>query len=420
MYELPKTNEEVFSGEAGKQRVRKLLDRLGNPQDDHRTIHVAASSGKGTIAMLATQLLLANNRSVGTIMSPHVYDLRERFLVNGQKESKRNVLIALEKIRRVVLQLNGEGVYPSYYETVLAVGYLVFSVHKLDYIVVETGFGGRLDGTNHITRKDKVAVLGQIGLDHVDILGDTLEKIAREKAGIVTRYTAAFALEQDSGVNEVFKSRSEEQEAKLTFINGESFRAKQSLNLGSLNSSFVGNHNYDDLALALSAVQYVAQRDDWKFASESIVNAVIRFQLPGRFEVIKSACREIILDGAHSEQKLAAFVQALKKNYPEMKFSIVFACARKRNPETLINILKPICNEFVFTKYGALKNDAKRRAYDFTGYKVDGVPSTTMNNAEKVIEYIAQAYASSWLVTGSFFLVSDLGPLLAKQNRRAN
>ncbi len=403
-YELPRTSKGIFKGEAGLENMRRILGEFDNPQDDYLTVHIAGTSGKGTTAKLITDMLVLSGKIVGTIMSPHVYDLRERFLVNGNIVNKSEVVKALSQLRVKSLELNAHDIYPSYFEATLLLAYLVFRNHRLDYLVVETGFGGLLDGTNLISRQDKVAVITQIGLDHTEILGDSLEEITNQKAGIITSNIEAIALDQIPEVNSVISEAAEAKQATLHFVKP----AQQAKN----NPRLSGKHQASNIALAKKASEVLAQRDGWKIADNIFEKAMDSFSLPGRFEFKQLNDKEIILDGAHNTQKLEALVSTVKQLYPGQKFCVVFGSARNRHWLEFLEILRPITHEFIFTTYSARKSDIKRAAQDFTGTTVEGVKTTVINDPAAVVKYMSESKSSAWLVTGSFYVVSEIGQLL--------
>lgn len=404
-YELPRTSKEIFKGEAGLEKMRCILEFFGNPQDDYPSVHIAGTSGKGTTAKLTSDMLSLSGKSVGTIMSPHVYDLRERFLVDGEFVEKTEVKETLEELRARFIGLAKEEVYPTYFEATLLLAYLVFENHQIDYLVVETGLGGLLDGTNLISRKDKVAVITKIGLDHTEILGDTLEKIAQQKAGIITESIDVFVLSQESTVNAVFKRIARQKQASLELV--------QPRALSLENTSLAGEHQAGNIALAIKAVEALAERDHWEFNQQAQAKAITEFSLPGRFETREFLGKTIILDGAHNSQKLEALVSTIKQQYPGKEFSVIFGSAKNRDWRELLEILRPIASEFVFTTYSARKSDMKRAAQDFSGIEIESLSTTVINDPKAVFDYINNSESEFWLVTGSFYVVSEIGQPLS-------
>lgn len=404
-YELPKTSDEIFKGEVGLEKMRCILTGFDNPQDNYPTVHIAGTSGKGTTAKLITDALVLSGKNVGTVMSPHVYDLRERFLVNGEFVSKSEVKSHLERLHRKFSWLNEEGIYPTYFEATLLLAYQTFENRNIDYLVVETGLGGLLDGTNLINRRDKLAVITQIGLDHTDILGDTLEKIAAQKAGIITEGIEVIALDQDSAINAAIAKVAQVKQANLRFIQPSIYKPT--------NPRLIGEHQQGNITLAMDAVRILATRDHWEFKEDCVDEVIHDFTLPGRFELRRVQDKQIILDGAHNSQKLSALVATIKKVYPNKKFSVVFGGSRSRKLSQLLEILRPIAKEFVFTTYSARKSDTKRAANDFSGSEIEGIESTVLNQPKAVISYIKESKSDNWLVTGSFYVASEIGQLLS-------
>ncbi len=403
-WELPRTSKEIFSGEAGLKKMRRIMEFFGEPQDDYPTIHIAGTSGKGTIAKLTSDMLLLSGKNIGTIMSPHVYDLRERFLVNSEFVEKAEVKNALEELRVRLARLAKEEILPTYFEVTLLLAYLVFENHQIDYLVVETGLGGLLDGTNLISRKDKVAVITKIGLDHTEILGETLEKIAYQKAGIITEGIEVVALSQEKEVNSVFERVTRQKQASLEMVQPKALPLE--------NTSLAAEHQAGNIALATQAVEVLARRDHWELSQDAVEKAIAKFSLPGRFEIRKSQGKTIILDGAHNIQKLEALVHTIQQQYPGKMFSVVFGSSMNRDWRQLLELLRPITSEFVFTTYLARKNDMKRAAQDFNDVKVEGLPTTVINDPKAVFDHINNSESEFWLVTGSFYVVSEIGQLL--------
>lgn len=404
-YELPRTSKEIFSGEAGLKKMRRILEFFSDPQDDYASIHIAGTSGKGTIAKLTSDMLLLSGKNVGTIMSPHVYDLRERFLVNSEFVDKAEVKEALEELRVRFAKLAKEEIRPTYFEATLLLAYLVFKNHQIDYLVVETGLGGLLDGSNLISRKDKIAVIAKIGLDHTEILGETLSEIAGQKAGIITDGIVVVALSQEQEVNVVLEQAAKEKKASLELV--------QPTKLSHQNPSLVGEHQAGNIALAIQAVEVLARRDHWKFSQDAVEKAIAKFSLPGRFEIRKFLGKTIILDGAHNAQKLEAMVRTIRQQYPGKMFSVVFGSSKNRDWRQLLDLLRPITSEFIFTTYSARKSDKKRAAQDFNEVKVEDLPATVINDPKAVVNHVNNSESEFWLVTGSFYVVSEIGQLLS-------
>ena len=178
--EIPK-----FTTKNPLDHTKELLARLGNPQNQQKVIHVAGTNGKGSVCAYLDSMLRAGGYCVGLFTSPHLVKINERFKINGQMISDDTFVQAFEQIKRIIDEAVAEGLdHPSYFETLFLMGMVIFQKAGVDYVVLETGLGGRLDATNTVDQP-LACIITSISLDHVEYLGDTIEKIAGEKAGII-------------------------------------------------------------------------------------------------------------------------------------------------------------------------------------------------------------------------------------------
>lgn len=177
---IPKTTSTIFPGEVGLNRAKDFLHLLGDPQEKLKIIHVAGTSGKGSTCYLISSLLESQGFKVGLHQSPHLTDVTERFQINNQNISKEDFVDYLNKIIPAIEKIK----HITYFEILVGLAFYIFNDKKVDYAVMETGLGGWYDGTNVVSRPDKLSVITKIGLDHTAILGETIEKIALQKAMI--------------------------------------------------------------------------------------------------------------------------------------------------------------------------------------------------------------------------------------------
>lgn len=167
------------------EHTRELLSRLGNPQEGIKIIHVAGTNGKGSVCAYLNAMLLAGGKKTGLFTSPHLVRINERFQINGEDVSDEQFLDAFLKVEKAAKEYEAEGEgHPSYFETLFLMGMLIFKEAGVEYLVMETGLGGRLDATN-VVEKPLACIITSISRDHTEYLGDTLEAIAGEKAGII-------------------------------------------------------------------------------------------------------------------------------------------------------------------------------------------------------------------------------------------
>ena len=192
------------------EHTRELLSRLGNPQEGIKIIHVAGTNGKGSVCAYLNAMLLAGGKKTGLFTSPHLVRINERFQINGEDVSDEQFLDAFLKVEKAAKEYEAEGEgHPSYFETLFLMGMLIFKEAGVEYLVMETGLGGRLDATNAIDNP-ALAIITSISLDHTAILGDTIRKIAVEKAGIIKPKVPVFFDGSNKEAAEVIRTKGEE------------------------------------------------------------------------------------------------------------------------------------------------------------------------------------------------------------------
>ena len=202
---VPKTKAKSFGGGRAFEQSVAWFKQLGGIQDDRPTIHIAATSGKGTTAHMTEAILLSHGLTTATLTSPHVYSLTERTRINGQELTQQEFVETLNELLTQYRSFKPKGRRPTYFEMNMAIGFLAAKKNQVDVSIVETGFGGLLDTSNTITRPDKICVIGQIGYDHTSILGHSLEQITEQKAGIIQPGQTVIALKQLPVVNQVIE-----------------------------------------------------------------------------------------------------------------------------------------------------------------------------------------------------------------------
>lgn len=392
VHEIPKTSRHVFDDETTIDRNYQIMQLLGNPQNAHQSVHVAGTSGKGTICYLMDALLRAHSQRTGLTQSPHVYDIRERIQINGQLISEKKFVHALNTVLERVVR---SGLAISYFETLTAMAFATFARSQLDYAIIETGFGGRLDATNVIGRPDKVCVLSRIGLDHVDALGNTIEKIAAEKAGIIQPNNHVIALRQEPEVNAVFEQRCQEHSATLEWIEQ------------------TGDYQKTNDALARAACRVLAERSDWEF-DETLADSVLQQTfIPGRFEKRHFKEHLVILDGAHNPQKLSALANRIKREQKNPA-TIVLSLGERKDIEACLLTLRPVARRIIAAEYFTKEQDIPVRPLNaeviVKQAQALGIEALKKPSPLEAINYAAQ-FAEPIIITGSFYLVGEADSL---------
>lgn len=391
------------------ERMQPLMEALGNPQDKLSIIHIAGTSGKTSTAYYLASMLTAAGKRVGLTVSPHVDSITERFQINLRPITEKAFCKSLERFLR---RIDGVKPRPSYFELLIAFAYWYFHRNGVDYAVIETGFGGLHDATNIAKPPNKVCVITDIGLDHTQILGSTLDRIAAQKAGIIRPHNAVFSYEQDEQIMQVLREVSEQQQAELHEI--------WPVKAGELprNLPLFQRRNW---YLAWLVFSWLQERDGMLALSEKQLAVTSQIYVPARMEEIEIAGKIVILDGAHNAQKLQALVASVKNKYPKQSLAVLvgFIQAKQATLREGLKELLPITSHLIATSFdtGAMQTGSVAplkivehcEALGFEGWEIAKDPEQAfkklLRRKEKVV-----------LVTGSFYLLNHIRPLIMERN----
>lgn len=385
----------------------ELMAYLGNPQDKVKAVHVAGTSGKTSTAYYAAALLQAAGKRVGMTVSPHVDTLNERVQIDMIPLPEA---IFCDELNTFMALVEKGGFRLSYFEVLYAFAFWEFVRQQVEYAVVEVGIGGLLDTTNVINREDKVCVLTDIGLDHMSLLGNTLEEIATQKAGIIKLHNKVFCWQQSDDVIQTFKRAARQQQADIEVL-------QHTSRVG--NVSFLPSFQQRNFELALHTVEYIVQRDGGDMPALGIELAA-HTRIPARMEVRKKNGKTVIVDGSHNQQKLHALMEAVAQQYPGEPVVVVAAFTRSKQPESRIEggmqelmagAAYMILTSFVIgrtTPHPSLDPHIAAAVCSDSGY-----------TAYEVVSDPAAAFAAAVarpepivVVAGSFFLLNHIRPLL--------
>jgi dihydrofolate synthase/folylpolyglutamate synthase len=289
----------------GLERIQKILTVLDNPQNKYKTIHVAGTNGKGTVVNVLAQILKANGYKTAAYFSPHIFSYTKRFQINSQNISQKKLDGYLKKINPIAKRVKA-----TEFEVLTAVAFLYFADQKVDYAVMETGLGGRWDATNVIV--PEVSVITSIGMDHMDYLGNTIQKIASEKLGIVKAGVPLVAGDVQGTVKKQFIQKTKTLDVPITFVKRNS---KQT--------------NFDYNILIAKNVA--------KILKLKKIPRIIK-SLPGRMEVINQKPL-IIFDGAHNPAAIANLVKDLKTKYKDKKINYFVGILARKDAKAMVKYL---------------------------------------------------------------------------------
>ncbi len=346
---------EHFGIKLGLDNIQDLLDGLGRPERNFPAIHVAGTNGKGSTCAYLTAILMAAGYKVGTYTSPHLVDYRERVTINDRLMPEADLVRWMERLRADVDRLRA-----TYFEATTAVAFGYFAEQKVDIAVVEVGLGGRLDATNVIT--PKVAIITDIDLDHTRVLGDTLEKIAAEKAGIIKPNVPIVASSLTPSVQQVFRDVAAEKGAPLHLLAEQCQIYNVQLNsFGTLFDAYLNSDGFFDLTAGLIG-SYQPRNAMTAFRAAQLLNeqgfavteAHIRHGLaharwPARFQIIAHK-PTIIIDGGHNPAGAKGFQQTFAQVFPDQKLTLIFSALDKKEPLEMLGYLAPLAEKIILTK----------------------------------------------------------------------
>lgn len=320
-----------WAGQGGfrLEPMRQVMDALGNPQDSYRTVHVAGTNGKGSVSAMIASGLGSAGYKVGLNISPHLIELNERFVVDGVSLSDRQISQAALKVKDVA---DKEGILLSLHEALTAIAFVSFREAKVDYAVIEVGLGGRLDASNVINNPEAV-VITSIGYDHVDILGDSLESIAYQKAGIIKKGRAVIVGEMDSSALDVIKSEARSLNSSCFVLNEDFFE------LGGIQIALNGVHQRRNGAVAAKTLELLG------ISCTDIKNGLSNVYWPARLEEISYQSRRLLFDCAHNPAGMNTLCNYLKaQNLNEI--IVVFGAISTKSWREMIDMLCPFASEW--------------------------------------------------------------------------
>ncbi|MDO5444099.1 MAG: folylpolyglutamate synthase/dihydrofolate synthase family protein [Eubacteriales bacterium] len=340
---------EWFGSKLGLERINELMDRLGNPQDKLKFVHIAGTNGKGSCSAMLASVLKAAGYKTGLYTSPYIYRFNERMQING-KEIDNDILAGLISEIQPIADSMEE--HPLVFEMVTAAAMLWFEREHCDIVVLEVGLGGRLDATNVISAPE-AAVIMNIGLDHVQQLGKTVAEIAAEKGGIIKKGCSVVLYQQNDEAEAVIQNICLEKNADLytadfsaivpefDSLDGQTFTYKDS----SYALPLLGAHQRRNAATAIEAVE-VLRHKGWNIDQTALEYGLYSVYWPARFELLMDD-PYFVLDGGHNPQCAGTVVQNLADYFPGTKHIMLVGVLEDKDYETLFSVLNLASDEYI-------------------------------------------------------------------------
>lgn len=411
-------------------RVRRLLRRLGDPQEALKIIHVGGTKGKGSTSSMIAAALSGSGRRVGLFCSPHLHRLEERFVVDGREASPEELVELTDQVRPIVERLDaGETRHDdrglTFFDVTTAMGLLHFARRGCDAVVLEVGLGGRLDSTNAV--RPEVSVITSISYDHTRQLGSTLTAIATEKAGIikhriplvsgvgneepraVLRATAArrhcVFVEIDRDFRVSLLPAVESGDGLLRHrVTAETWRRSW----GEIALPLLGTHQARNVAVALATLDVLAERADLAVSPDDVRRGFAGLRFPARVEVLGTR-PWLVVDGAHNVASSEALAECLRTCFPPCRRTLIFGTTRDKDVVGQLRALLPLFDRLIVTRYienprSVAPDELQQTMAEISGRAVDLCPTP----ADALAEARASTPSDGMIcVTGSLFLAAE-------------
>lgn len=405
-----------FGVRPGLGSTKDLLSRLGEPQKALRVIHVAGTNGKGTVCSFLASVLTRAGYKTGLYTSPYIVDFRERIRVDGEMIPENELDGITEAVREQVEKMRSDGITVTEFEAVTAAALLYYKKRACDFVVLETGLGGRFDATN-VIESPIVSVITSISLDHTKILGDTISQIAYEKCGIIKKGCASATVStQKDGAMRVIRESAREKGSDLYIADMEkcevisdSVRGSEMIFNGHrVFSPFPGKHQTENCALALTAVD-IMRKKGIAIGEDAVEDGIKNTKNPARCEII-SEKPLVIFDGCHNEASAQALCEVMGKYLADKKITAVMGMMSDKDVDKVLSLLLP---RFDKAYTATVRNQRSLKAGELAEkIKALGYCAESCDNAAECYELALSNLKDdgALIVCGSLYLCSELYP----------
>ncbi|MFQ5414760.1 MAG: bifunctional folylpolyglutamate synthase/dihydrofolate synthase [Phycisphaerae bacterium] len=414
------TRARYTSSNFGLARMNRLLAALGHPQRRYKSVHIAGTKGKGSVATMLASMLRPCGLKVGLYTSPHILSIRERIIVNGDRISEAAFARAVAAVAGIAVRARVPE--PTYFEVLTAAAFLFFAEKRIDIAVVETGLGGRLDSTNVL--RPEVVGITSISYDHVSQLGPSLTSIAKEKAGVFKNRVPIVCAPQRESVKQTLRDAAEAVNAPLRFADENvdfSYRFEFSRTAGRhariclttpesrfehLHVPLLGAHQATNCAVALNILDVLKSRG-FPIDDQKAMTGLEDIQLAGRMEMICERPR-ILVDGAHNAASVEAVMRAIGQNIPYDSMVVIFACQKDKDITGMIRQVQLGADKCIFTWTGSPRSaDPVELGAEYT--EQSGRTAQVADSLEDAMQIALSAVTREDLIciTGSFYIVGE-------------
>ena len=424
IYRIPR-----FTSNHSLKNIENFLTRMGQPDEQMKIVHVAGTNGKGSTSAYLAGLLKQAGLKVGLFTSPHLVDIRERFQLNGCMISKELFLEAVQKVQSFIR--TEDSYEPCYFDVLFFIGMYVFAKEQVDILILETGLGGRLDATNSVKNK-AVTLITHIAMDHTEQLGDSLEAIAREKAGIMKAGVPCIVGAHNEAVAHVFLKKATELGSACRMLAKEDYgcqRVSEKSVAFSYFSSYYGTvpvmlntpalYQVYNVSLALAGLEELISQDIVSVKNlsvEQLQQALYQTSWAGRMEEVRQG---VFVDGAHNEDGVQAFLSSVRLDKCQGGRSLIFSAVSDKNYKRMLFdiIQSKLFDEICVTEIAGERGVAARVLYEaLLEHKADDtLRCTCISDLEQAINttLTKQQHFDYIYIVGSLYLVGQTKKLLS-------
>ncbi|KOA74191.1 folylpolyglutamate synthase [Bacillus stratosphericus] len=410
----------AFGVKPGLERMKWLMDRLDHPEQKIKAVHVAGTNGKGSTIAFTRSILQSAGYSVGTFTSPFILTFNERISVNGEPILDEEWLSLVNDIKPLVDELDDTELgAATEFEIITACAFAYFAhVHQVDFVLLETGLGGRLDSTN--VAAPILTAITSIGHDHMAILGDTLEQIAAEKAGIIKEGIPMITAVHQPEALAVIQNTAKEKNVECISLHDTcSFDEQQPTETGErftlrtskrqypqLETGLIGTHQRQNASLAVLLIEWLEQEGYISVTKEQIYEGIRQAVWAGRFEKVKDL-PPVYLDGAHNEEGIDRLTETVQAHFSNKQVHVCFSALKDKTYKQMIQKLESVSSSIHFVSFDFPRAESAEKLYvcsQLDAKSYDDDPRTVLEFIQKKSDDPSAVI----LVTGSLYFISDI------------
>lgn len=414
---------EAFGSKPGLSRITNLLERLDNPQQNLKIIHVAGTNGKGSTCTMLASILKHQGYKVGVYTSPHLISYNERMKINGIDISDNDFANITQTLRSYCNQMAQGGLeHPTCFEFLTAAAFLYFYKNKVDYVILEVGLGGRFDATN-VIESPLLSIITSIGMDHMDYLGDTITQIAMEKGGIIKKNSPMVLYLQSNEVYNVINDICKENNSKVYYLGRRQIDVSYNEFDKTVFTIDTDYYHYNDITLHMigeyqlyncsTVLLAVEALRDLKVAisHEAVLQGLAQCYWPGRMELV-STKPYMIVDGAHNIDGIQLLVQFIKNHLANKNITLLIGVLKDKEYKVMMDQILPFVNNVVITEPISHRALSVEQLYDIIAPY--GLPTYKEKDIQKALNTAKALTKKDEVIicAGSLYLIGEIKRIL--------